>query len=298
MSTEPRIKPQKQKRKIDILVLSDIHLGTYGCHAKELMGYLKSVKPKTVILNGDIIDMWQFSKRYFPKEHLNVIHKIMKWVNNGVKVYYLPGNHDEYLRRFVGFQVGNLSIENKLLLNLNGRKTWIFHGDVFDVTMQHSKWLTKLGATGYDLLIHLNSVCNWILIKMGRQKISLSRTIKNSVKEAVKYINNFETVCAEIAYDNGYQDVICGHIHHPEIKMIGEDENGVRYLNSGDWIENLTSLEYRKGEWQLYKYDPSEFTTENNDTDEDNEDDSIVYMKNREIFQTMLDEFNFTAHNI
>jgi UDP-2,3-diacylglucosamine pyrophosphatase LpxH len=156
------------------------------------MNYLKSVKPKTVILNGDIIDMWQFSKRYFPKEHLNVIHKIMKWVNNGVKVYYLPGNHDEYLRRFVGFQVGNLSIENKLLLNLNGRKTWIFHGDVFDVTMQHSKWLTKLGATGYDLLIHLNSVCNWVLVKMGRQKISLSRTIKNSVKEAVKYINNFE----------------------------------------------------------------------------------------------------------
>ena len=153
-----------KKRKIDLLVLSDIHLGTYGCQSEELLNYMNSVKPKIVVLNGDIIDMWQFSKRYWPKSHMQVVHTIFNWVRKGIKVYYITGNHDEMLRKFEGFKMGNLSIENKLVLNLDGKKTWIFHGDVFDVTMQNSKWLTRLGSHGYDILILINAFCNWISI--------------------------------------------------------------------------------------------------------------------------------------
>lgn len=178
--------PKTKKRKIDLLVLSDIHLGTYGCQSKELMNYLNSIKPKVVVLNGDIIDMWQFSKRYWPKLHMQVVHKIINWFTKGVKVYYITGNHDEMLRKFAGFKMGKLSIENKLVLDLDGKKTWIFHGDVFDVTMKHSKWLTRLGSHGYDLLILINAFCNWVSLRMGKGKISLSKNIKNSVKKAVK----------------------------------------------------------------------------------------------------------------
>lgn len=145
---------------MDILVISDVHLGTYGCQSKALLNYLNSIKPKRVILNGDIIDMWQFSKKYWPKSHMKVIQKIIKWVSQGVKVHYITGNHDELLRKFAGFKMGSLVIENKLLLELDGKKVWIFHGDVFDVTMNHAKWLTRLGSHGYDLLILINTLVN------------------------------------------------------------------------------------------------------------------------------------------
>ncbi len=161
------------KREIDLLVLSDIHLGTYGCHAKELLKYLKSVQPKKVILNGDIIDIWQFNKRYWPKSHMRVIKHMMGWVSKGVKVYYITGNHDEMLRKFVGFKMGSLQIVNKVVLKLGKEKAWFFHGDVFDVTMQHSKWLAKLGAVGYYTLILLNRFVNWVSESMGRGRISL-----------------------------------------------------------------------------------------------------------------------------
>mgnify|MGYP001567378813 FL=1 len=127
----------KKKRRVDILVISDIHLGTYGCHAKELLHYLKSIKPETVVLNGDIIDIWQFSKSYWPQSHMKVVKHLMKWIGKGVKTYYITGNHDEMLRRFVGMKIGSLSIVNKVVLTLpDGKKAWMFHGDVFDITMQ------------------------------------------------------------------------------------------------------------------------------------------------------------------
>lgn len=279
------------KREIDILVISDIHLGTYGCHSEELINYLKSIKPKTVILNGDIIDMWQFNKRYWPNSHMRVIHKIIKWASKGVKIHYITGNHDEMLRKFSGFKMGNLTIENKLLLDLNGKKTWIFHGDVFDVTMKHSKWLTKLGSKGYDFLILINAFCNWILNKLGREKISLSKTIKNSVKKAVKFINNFEKTSADIAISNGYDYVLCGHIHHPEMKTIKTDKGQVEYLNSGDWIENLTALEYVNNTWSIYKYNPKDF-----ESVIDAEDEQMM-MDDEEIFKKMLSDFLITTHN-
>lgn len=243
-----------KKRNVDIVVLSDIHLGTYGCHAKELLKYLKSIQPKKVILNGDIIDIWQFKKKYWPKSHMKIIKHLMELISNGVEVNYITGNHDELMRKFVNFQLGSFQILNKMVLNLNGKKAWCFHGDVFDVTMQHSKWLAKLGAVGYDLLIVLNRTINTTLKSLGKKPISMSKRIKNSVKSAVKFINNFEETASEIAIENGYNFVICGHIHQPIIKKIKTDEGSVTYLNSGDWIENLTALEYDKNEWKLYHY--------------------------------------------
>lgn len=242
------------KREVDIVVLSDTHLGTYGCHARELLQYLKSIKPKAVILNGDIIDIWQFSKRYWPGTHMMVVKHLVGLIAKDVPVYYIPGNHDEMLRKFKGFQLGSLRVTNKLSLKINGSKVWIFHGDVFDVVMQHSKWLAKLGAIGYDTLILINRFVNFISEKLGRGKVSLSKKIKNSVKGAVKFINNFESTVCDIAADNEYKYVICGHIHQPEIRTVVTEKGTVIYMNSGDWIENLTTLEYNDSKWSIYRY--------------------------------------------
>ncbi len=277
-----------KKRKLDILVLSDVHLGTYGCHAKELLYYLKTVRPKTVILNGDIIDIWQFSKRYWPKSHMRVIKHVMNWMSKGVKIYYITGNHDEMLRKFVGFKMGSLKIVNKVILELdNGKKAWFFHGDVFDVTMQHSKWLAKLGAVGYDTLIHINSFANFISEKIFKKgKLSLSKKIKNSVKSAVKFINSFEQTAADIGISNQYDYVVCGHIHQPEMREIENEHGKIMYLNSGDWIENLTALEYEDGEWKIYRYDATEMQQWFEHSSEEEE------LNNNQLFDNMLEEFN------
>jgi UDP-2,3-diacylglucosamine pyrophosphatase LpxH len=244
----------KKKREVEIVVLSDIHLGTYGCHAEELLRYLKTIKPKTLILNGDIIDMWQFSKRYWPQSHMQVVKHITGQLAKGARIIYLTGNHDEMLRKFAGFHIGSFQILNKKVVTVDGKKAWIFHGDVFDVTMQHSKWLAKLGASGYDMLILINTFVNFVLRMFGKEKISLSKRVKDSVKQAVKFINDFEKTAADIAISKGYDYVICGHIHHPEHREITTDKGTVTYLNSGDWVENLTSLEYNDGSWKIYRY--------------------------------------------
>ena len=231
---------KKRKREVELVVLSDIHLGTYGCRSEELLRYLKTIKPKKIILNGDIIDMWQFSKRYWPKSHMQVIKHITGLLAKNTKIVYLTGNHDEMLRKFSGFRLGSFQIDNKLVIKLNGKSAWIFHGDIFDVTMKYSKWLAKLGAVGYDTLIVINTIVNWCLTRLGREKISLSKRVKDSVKSAIKFINDFEKTAADIAIENGYHYVVCGHIHHPEIKLIKTDKGEVTYLNSGDWVENLT----------------------------------------------------------
>ena len=243
------------KRDVDLVIISDVHLGTYGCHAKELLSYLKSINPKAIVLNGDIIDIWQFSKSYWPESHMKVVRRIMKFITENIPVYYLTGNHDEMLRKFANLEVGSFKLLNKLVINLDGQKAWIFHGDVFDVTMQNSKWLAKLGAVGYDSLILLNRSVNWCLTLMGREKMSFSKRIKAHIKEAVKFINDFEIISAELAIENGYSFVICGHIHQPEIRRIETEKGSVLYLNSGDWVENLTSLEYHNGEWTIYRHE-------------------------------------------
>jgi len=270
-------------RSINLLVISDVHLGTYGCNAKELLFYLKSIDPKIVILNGDIIDIWQFKKRYWPKSHMKVIKYILKWITQGKEIYYVTGNHDEMLRRFKGFKIEKFVIVNKLILTIDGEKVWFFHGDVFDVTMQYSKWIAKLGGVGYDFLILTNSFINFILEKTGRNKMSFSKRIKNSVKSAIKYINRFEKIAVEIASSNNFKYVVCGHIHQPKIESFKTGKNTVTYLNSGDWVENLTALEYNNSKWSIYNHEPSHI--EKNVINEDEK-------SNKELFEEMVTEFN------
>ncbi len=249
-----------QKRNLDVVVISDVHLGTYGCHATELVNYLKSIAPKLLVLNGDIIDGWQFSKRYFPLSHIQVIKEVMSLLSKGTRVVYITGNHDEMLRRYSDIQMGDFLLTDKLVLDINGKKTWIFHGDVFDTTTKGSaKLIAKLGGKGYDLLILLNRFINTILKVFGREKMSLSKKVKDGVKKAVSWINNFEQTAAELAIEKQYDYVICGHIHQPQKRIIKSKDGEVTYLNSGDWIENLTSLELQEGEWNIYQYDEKQF---------------------------------------
>ncbi len=264
---------QLKKRNVEIVVISDVHLGTYGCHAKELLHYLSTIKPKTLILNGDIVDIWQFRKSYFPVTHLKVLKKIIAMSTKGTDVYYLTGNHDELLRKFTDLQIGNISLLDKLILEIDGKKAWIFHGDVFDASITHAKWLAKLGGWGYDLLILINRFINWLLLKMNKPPYSLSKRIKQNVKSAVKFISNFETICIDLAIDNKFDYVLCGHIHEPKMEYVENEKGATMYLNSGDWIENLTALEYNDQSWEMYKY--SEHDNPVFHEDEDLEERSI-----------------------
>ena len=277
------------KREVDIAIISDVHLGTYGCHAKELLKYLKSIKPKMLILNGDIIDIWQFSKSYWPEAHMKVVRRILKFVTEGIPVYYLTGNHDEMLRKFTDFNLGTFQLMDKIVLNIDGRKAWIFHGDVFDVTMQHSKWLAKMGAVGYDTLILINSFTNWLLTAAGRPKMSFSQKVKAKFKDAVKFINQFEQTAADLAVEKAYGYVICGHIHHAEIRTIQSTEKtgSVLYLNSGDWVESLTALEYHNKEWKVFTYQAEDFNQDNDEEDTTDTDDLNAMLDVR----TLLDRF-------
>jgi UDP-2,3-diacylglucosamine pyrophosphatase LpxH len=265
------------KRKVQVAVISDVHLGTYGCRAKELNQYLKSIDPEILVLNGDIIDIWQFSKRYWPESHMKIVQRIFKLLANGTKVYYLTGNHDEMLRKFTDFKMGGLEILDKLILHLDGKKAWLFHGDVFDVTMKNAKWLAKLGAIGYDTLIMINSLVNWISEKILRRgKVSLSKKVKNSVKSAVKFIDDFEQTAIDIAIENDYDYVLCGHIHQPAMRLVTTEKGETLYLNSGDWIENLTALEYNEQAWSLYHHPDKE-------VEEDLEEETAVGIPNMDM---------------
>lgn len=275
------------------MVISDVHLGTYGCRARELSRYLATIDPDILILNGDIVDIWQFSKKYWPKTHMQVIKQITSMLSRGVKVYYITGNHDEMLRRFENFSIGDFHIVNKLVLHHHdGSKSWIFHGDVFDVTMKHSKWLARLGAVGYDTLILLNSAINLVSEKIGRGRISLSKKIKNSVKSAVKFINNFEETAAEIAAQKGYHNVICGHIHQPEKREISTAHGTVTYLNAGDWVENLTALECSVNEWNVYHYHKDKLVHELADSFYL---DEASYLHTTELFRMMMQDFEIAS---
>jgi UDP-2,3-diacylglucosamine pyrophosphatase LpxH len=244
------------RRSVEMVVISDVHLGTFGCHATELVQYLRSIQPETLVLNGDIIDIWQFNKRYFPQSHMQVIKEIFSLLSLGTKVVYITGNHDEIMRRYSDLTIGQLQLTDKWVLELNGKKTWIFHGDVFDrTTMGSAKIIAKLGGYGYDLLILINRFINHGLQLLGREKMSLSKQVKNGVKKAVSWIGNFEQTAAELAIENGYEYVICGHIHQPQHRIVKTDKGSVVYLNSGDWIENLTALEYDHCTWTIYQHD-------------------------------------------
>jgi UDP-2,3-diacylglucosamine pyrophosphatase LpxH len=261
------------KRKVYLVVLSDIHLGTFGCHAQELLNYLNSIQPDKIILNGDIIDIWQFRKNYFPKAHLEIIKTLLEFSMSGTEIIYITGNHDEMLRKLSDFEIGNIQLLDKLILKLDGKKAWFFHGDVFDMSVQNAKWIAKFGGWGYDLLILGNRFLNFFLLKLGREKYSLSKKIKNSVKKAVKFIDDFEKTATDLAIQKGYHYVICGHIHQPQISRKVNKNGTCLYLNSGDWVENLTALEYHNKRWELFQY--SKFEKEFKDSSVKNSIDFI-----------------------
>lgn len=248
-----------EKRPVDVVVISDVHLGTYGCHARELVAYLKSIAPNILILNGDIIDGWQFSKRYFPASHMAVIKEVLNLMTKGTRVFYITGNHDELLRRYTDFQLSNFTLTDKLVLEIDNKMTWIFHGDVFDNTTKGgAKFLAKLGSSGYGMLILFNRFVNAALKIFGREKLSISKKVMAGVNKMAK-IDAFETIAAELAIEKKYDYVICGHIHQPQKRIVENDNGKVTYLNSGDWVEHLTALEYSQNEWKIFEYNEKDF---------------------------------------
>ena len=249
-----------EKRPLDVAVISDLHLGTYGCRARELANYLESISPNILILNGDVIDGWQFSRRYFPPAHIAVIKEIMNMIANGTRVFYITGNHDEMLRRYSDLHLGHFTLTDKLVLEIDHKMTWIFHGDVFDNTTKGgAKFLAKLGSSGYGILILFNRFVNSILKLFGRERVSISKRVMAGVNKAVSKINDFEQIAAELAIEKKYDYVVCGHIHQPQRRVIENAHGKVTYLNSGDWVEHCTSLEYAKNEWSIYTYNEKDF---------------------------------------
>lgn len=253
-----------QKRPVDVVVLSDLHLGTYASKAKEVVAYLRSISPRMLILNGDIIDMWQFSKHYFPAAHLTVLQEIFGLLSSGTRVIYITGNHDEPLRRYSDMQLGNFQLTDKMVIEINNKMTWIFHGDVFDhTTSSQARFWGKLGSNGYALLLGFNRLINNCLRLIGRDKVSLSKKIMEQFHKRITKIDAFEKMIAGIAIEKKYDCVICGHIHQPRHRTITTEQGSVTYLNSGDWVEHMTSLEYYEDNWHLYTYDEKKIKAEN-----------------------------------
>jgi UDP-2,3-diacylglucosamine pyrophosphatase LpxH len=249
-----------ERRRLDVVVLSDVHLGTYGCRAKELLNYLRSIQPDMLILNGDIIDGWQFSKRFFPSPHMQVIKELMLLITLGTRIVYITGNHDEMLRRYTDLHMGNFTLTDKLVLEIDQKMTWIFHGDVFDNTTQGSaRLMARLGSNGYGLLILFNRFINSLLALIGREKVSISKKIMEGVNKAVAKVNDLEQIASNLAIKKKYDYVICGHIHRPAFKTIENAEGTVVYLNAGDWVEHMTALEYEKKSWRLFYYNAKDF---------------------------------------
>lgn len=246
------------KRKLEVCIMSDLHLGSFGSKAKEIASYLNSIDPKVLILNGDIIDIWSFKKEYFPTDHSKVIQLILEKLNSGTKVYYLTGNHDEALRKFSDFQLNNFFLLDKLTFSLDGKKYWILHGDVLDLFNEGwTKWIAQFGGWGYDFIIWLNHIVNIIRMSFGLKRRSFSKKVKDSVKYAIKWIGDFEQKAIDLAITEEYDYVICGHIHSPAIKNCVTHQGKTTYMNSGDWIENLTALEYNDKKWSLFQYEES-----------------------------------------
>jgi UDP-2,3-diacylglucosamine pyrophosphatase LpxH len=242
------------KKVLDICVLSDLHLGTHGCRAEELLDYLQQIEPARLILNGDIIDAWQFRKKYFPATHWEVIERILQMANSGTIVYYLTGNHDDILRRFDVLDLGNIRLRHQLELRIQNKTHWFFHGDVFDASVLISPFLASLGGKGYDWLIRINAWINRWRVSFGLSRISFAHRVKRSVKHAVKFVGDFEKQSIRMGLKKGVDVVICGHIHQPCIEQVNNEEGSILYMNSGDWVENMTSLEYINGHWKLYRY--------------------------------------------
>lgn len=235
------------------LVISDVHLGTTDAKSRELSAFLKNHTCDHLILNGDIIDVWHLKRRgRWKKKDTRVFRRILKMMEEkGTQVTYVKGNHDDVLEQIIPFETGNLRIVRDLVLDTGGKRYFVTHGDIFDVVTRDHRWLAHLGDIGYKLLLWINKRYNQRRRKKGLPYESLSAKVKHTVKMAVNYIGDFETVMVDYAHAGRYDGIICGHIHHPEIKTI----RGIDYLNSGDWVESMSALaEDFKGNWILLHY--------------------------------------------
>lgn len=243
-------------RKLEVSVISDLHLATRACKAKTILKYLKSINPDTLVLNGDIIDSWRFSRNYFPKPQLKVVRQIIKMLEKGVHVFYITGNHDEFLRKFNQTEIGKLKIVNQLVLELDGKKTWIFHGDLFDHIIHKAKWLAKIGAAAYGLLTVINYAINVILKPFGVKEFILYKSLKKRIGNDNRP-TAFEKAIAATAAARGFQTVICGHTHVPKDKIVMMPGAPVHYINCGDWVEHFTAAEYNNEKWELRYFEDS-----------------------------------------
>ena len=272
------------KRNLDILVISDLHLGTYGSEADEVLAYLDTINANKIVINGDFVDIMLFNKRFWPSSHMKVIKYFLDLISQGKEIYYVTGNHDELMRKFLNFKIQNLKIVNQIVLDTDEGKVWIFHGDVFDFSIQ-TQWLTKLAGFLYDYMIIFNSWINKKIMRpLGRKRLNFSKTIKSNVKTAVQYFANFEMKAAEVAQKNGYKYVVCGHIHTPKIESFNINGEEVIYMNSGDWLESLSSLEYADNKWSIYMHKRTE-------QEYKGDNDSRIEMTNKELYKDLIAEF-------
>ena len=272
------------KRNLDILVISDLHLGTYGSEADEVLAYLDSINADKIVINGDFVDIMLFNKNFWPSSHMKVIKYFLELISQGKEIYYVTGNHDELMRKFLNFKIQNFKIVNQIVLETDEGKVWIFHGDVFDFSIQTGS-LTKLAGFLYDYMIMFNSWINKKIMKpLGQKRLNFSKTIKSNVKTAVQYFANFEMKAAEIAQKNGYKYVVCGHIHTPKIESFDINGEKIIYMNSGDWLESLSSLEYVDNKWSIYMHKRTE-------QEYKGVEDSRIEMTNKELYKDLIAEF-------
>jgi UDP-2,3-diacylglucosamine pyrophosphatase LpxH len=220
--------------------ISDVHLGTRACNANLLLDFLKHTESDTLYLVGDIVDGWRLKKSwYWPQQHNDVIQKLLRKARKGTRVLYIPGNHDEAARQFVGQSFGDVDVhEDWVHETADGRRLLVIHGDQFDVVVKYAKWLAHVGDKAYELLLHLNTALNMARRRLGFSYWSLSAYMKQRAKKAVEFVGRFEVALAEEARRRGVDGVVCGHIHTAEMK----DMQGMTYLNDGDWVESCTAL--------------------------------------------------------
>lgn len=250
MSRPLHVKPTKQS--VRTLWISDVHLGTRDCKAQHLASFLKRYKPETLYLVGDIIDGWRLRGGiYWPQTHSNVIRRLLTMSKRGTEVIYVTGNHDEFLRRYSKLVLGNIQLVDEAEhVTADGRRLLVIHGDQFDVITRYHKWLAFLGDSAYGLTLTLNRWLNHWRERWGYGYWSLSAYLKHKVKTAVSFISDFEEAIAHECVKRGLSGVVCGHIHHAEIRRVG----AVEYHNCGDWVESCTALiEHWDGHIQLYR---------------------------------------------
>src|SRR5450755_406070 len=233
--------------------ISDVHLGTSGCQAVALLDFLKQVECRTLFLVGDIVDGWQLRRSWFwPQAHNDVVQKLLRKARKGTRVIFVPGNHDEFARRYVGHNFGGIEVvEDWIHETADGRRLWVTHGDLFDGVIQCAKWLAHFGDHLYEFTLRLNRHLNSLRARMGLPYWSLSRCLKLKVKRAVSYVGDVEAAIAREARKRGAQGVVCGHIHHAELREI----DGITYANDGDWVESLTALvEHADGRLEVIEW--------------------------------------------